>query len=527
MVNTTSAPSPLASVPGVASSRRDWVIAGAALAIGILSFAIIFYPEITAAIVVWMNSDAYSHCFLVLPVAIYLAWDRRDIAKATPVRPSLGVALLAIPAAVIWFVADQLGIMEARQLMAMTLLQIMIASVMGPSMWRALAAPLLYLFFLVPFGEFLIPPLQSLAVRFTTVGLSILGIPNFADGIVIEIPEGTFLVHQACSGLRFLIASAAFSVFFACLIYTSPRRRALFIAAAFVVAVIANDFRVLGIIVIAHFIGNAQAIETGHVLWGWLFYVIVGSVLVLMGLVFRQERRSPVRASLPVPGRFPGAAIAALFVVVLLATMPRVAANYLDKFGPDSTVAADVSPPALMGCTIVPLSAVATTANPANAAPANTAGEHDPRAITYRCDDRDFVATFHRFPPRIGVRPLFASLRDAESGGGADVVRQAQGIRGGVGPEAPVWRLTEIQEGRRYVTVATTLWVGGRPAGTGIRARLNQALNTLRLSAVAPIAVVVTHTEPEDPNNAWRAIDRFLAKTAPFSQTVNKLLSTP
>jgi hypothetical protein len=39
--------------------------------------------------------------------------------------------------------------------------------------------------------------------------------------------------------------------------------------------------------------------------------------------------------------------------------------------------------------------------------------------------------------------------------------------------------------------------------------------------------VVVTHSEPEDPNNAWRAIDRFLAKTAPFSQTVNKLLSAP
>jgi exosortase A len=521
------------------------VIAAAALAIGILAFAIIFYPEITAAIVVWMNSDAYSHCFLVLPVAIYLAWDRRDIAKATPLRPSLWIALLAVPAAAIWFVADRLGIMEARQLMAMTLLQIMIASVLGPSMWRRFAAPLLYLFFLVPFGEFLIPPLQSLAVRFTTVGLSVLGIPNFADGIVIEIPEGTFLVHQACSGLRFLIASAAFSVFFACLIYTSPLRRALFIAAAFVVAVIANDFRVLGIIVIAHFIGNAQAIETGHVLWGWLFYVIVGSVLVLMGLAFRQERRSPIRANLPVPRRFPrfpGAAIGALVVVVLLATMPRVAANYLDQSGPDSTVAADVSPPALMGCSIVPLSAEAAAANPSSAAPANgthgndtpataaqanAVGEHDPRAITYRCDDRDFVTTFHRFPPRIGVRPLFASLRDAESGGGADIVRQAQGIRGGAGPEAPVWRLTEIQEGRRYVTVATTLWVGGRPAGTGIRARLNQALNTLRLSAVAPIAVVVTHSEPEDPNNAWRAIDRFLAKTAPFSQTVNKLLSAP
>jgi exosortase/archaeosortase family protein len=54
------------------------------------------------------------------------------------------------------------------------------------------------------------------------------------------------------------------------------------------VAVIGNDLRVLGIVLIAHFIGNAQAIETGHVLWGWLFYVIIGAVLVVVGLRFRQ-----------------------------------------------------------------------------------------------------------------------------------------------------------------------------------------------------------------------------------------------
>ncbi len=470
-----------------------------------------------------MNSDAYSHCFLVLPVALYLAWDRRDIARATPLRPSLVVALLAIPAAAIWLVADRLGIMEARQLMAMALLQIMIASVLGPSMWRALAAPLLYLFFLVPFGEFLIPPLQSLAVRFTTIGLSLVGIPNFADGIVIEIPEGTFLVHQACSGLRFLIASAAFSVFFACLVYTSPLRRVLFVAAAFAVAVIANDFRVFGIILIAHFIGNAQAIETGHVLWGWLFYVIVGTVLVLMGLAFRQERRAPIRANAPVAGRFTGAAFAAVVLVVLLATMPRVAANYLDELGPDAAVAAVIAtPPALAGCTMIPSSDPVAAANAASAIDARGTG-----AIAYRCDDRVFMATFHRFPPRIGVRPLFASLRDAELGRGGDIIRQTQGIRGGAGPEAPVWSVTETQQGSRYVAVATTLWVDGRPAGTGIRARLDQALNSLRLSAISPVTAVVTHTETEDPNSAWRTIDGFLVKTAPFSASVNKLLSAP
>src|SRR5271165_6469615 len=124
MVNTSSSPSPVSPLAGLASSGRDWAISGTALAIGLLSFAIIFYPEIAAAVTVWMNSDAYSHCFLVLPVAIYLAWDRRDIVMATPLRPSLGIAFLAIPAAALWFVTDRLGIMEARQLMAMTLLKI-------------------------------------------------------------------------------------------------------------------------------------------------------------------------------------------------------------------------------------------------------------------------------------------------------------------------------------------------------------------------------------------------------------------
>ena len=522
MVNTSSSPSPVSPLAGLASSGRDWAISGTALAIGLLSFAIIFYPEIAAAVTVWMNSDAYSHCFLVLPVAIYLAWDRRDIVMATPLRPSLGIAFLAIPAAALWFVTDRLGIMEARQLMAMTLLQIMVASVMGPAMWRALAAPLLYLFFLVPFGEFLIAPLQSLAVRFTTIGLSLLGIPNFADGIVIEIPEGTFLVHQACSGLRFLIASAAFSVFFACLIYTSPLRRALFIAAAFAVAVIANDFRVLGIILIAHFIGNAQAIETGHVLWGWLFYVIVGAVLVLMGLAFRQERHSTVRASPSVRNRSTGAAVAAVVLVVLLAASPRVAANYLDELGPDTAVAAETAPPALAGCTVIPLSAAGFAANPASAA-----DEHGQGAIAYRCDDRVFVVRFHRFPARIGVRPLFGSLRDAEAGGGADIVRQTQGIRGGPGPAAPMWSVTEVQDGARYIAVATTLWVNGRPAGAGIAARLRQVLNTLSPSAISPVTAVVIHSGAGDPNNVWRATDRFLAKTEPFSPMVSKLLTGP
>src|ERR1700742_3821081 len=102
-------------------------------------------------------------------------------------------------------------------------------------MFAALSAPLLYLFFLVPFGAFLTPVLQGFTAHFIDVGLGVLGIPHVVDAYFIEIPEGRFVVAEACAGLRFLIASIAFGVLYACLMYRGIWRRLGFIAASMVV----------------------------------------------------------------------------------------------------------------------------------------------------------------------------------------------------------------------------------------------------------------------------------------------------
>src|SRR5437762_3312223 len=101
MVNIPSPPILAFSEP--ASSRRNWVVVGTALALGLCLFGLLFRPEIEAAIYVWVNSDAYNHCFLVLPVAAYLAWDRRLAIAATKPRPTPWIAFLAIPVAAAWF----------------------------------------------------------------------------------------------------------------------------------------------------------------------------------------------------------------------------------------------------------------------------------------------------------------------------------------------------------------------------------------------------------------------------------------
>ena len=175
---------------------RPWQAAFApalpALGIGLAVWGALFWQECFAAYRVWQSSTAYGHCFLVLPMALWLAWDRKERIAAQPVRPVPAAAAAALALAPVWLVAERLGIMEGRQLVAMTGLQVLFFAVLGWRMYRALAAPLLYLYFLIPFGDYLTPLLQDVTARFIEVGLTVLGIPHVVTDRLIEIPAGLF-----------------------------------------------------------------------------------------------------------------------------------------------------------------------------------------------------------------------------------------------------------------------------------------------------------------------------------------------
>ena len=64
----------------------------AALALGAVLLAGLFFQEIRAAVTTWNTSTAYGHCYLVLPMALYLIWDRRAVLDAIPARPELRFA---------------------------------------------------------------------------------------------------------------------------------------------------------------------------------------------------------------------------------------------------------------------------------------------------------------------------------------------------------------------------------------------------------------------------------------------------
>ena len=485
-----------------------------ALLLGLLVLGLAFHEEVTSAVFVWYDSTAYSHCFFVIPIAAYLAWDRRHSLAGVPIEPLPWAALLALPLGVAWLGAERLGIMEGRQLVAMTLVEVLFLSVLGWRMFWALAAPLLYLYFLVPFGAFVTPQLQEFTANFINAGLDFLEIPYESNGYIIAIPEGRFFVAEACAGLRFLIASIAFGALYSCLIYRSYLRRALFMVASIIIPIIANGFRALGIVVLGHLLGSAQAAATDHILYGWIFFSIVILLLILAGLPFRQDiargadAAPPVAAAPPPP---PRRLLFASALAVLLAMMGPAASAWLDRAAQMAMVLpAPVFTP-VSGCR--PISS-GFTSTPGVA------------VQNFACAAGQLTVTVQAFPPRSNPATVIGAERQAsgELTGGDETVYSSLSVPG-VQPDN--WRVVLVPGSPRMT--AQALWINGKPAVGGLAGRFAMARNSLAGSPYAPMLVTVTMQFPHpqlrdsEVQQGQLLMRAFLTAQPKFSEQMTQL----
>jgi exosortase A len=271
------------------SVQRLWTVAIIVLAVGAITFGLVFHAEVMRAVAVWDESTAYNHCYLILPISAYLIWERRRVLAARAPQPNGWVVIAMLPVGLVWLFAAHAQIMEGRQLAAMSLFELFVLAVLGFQVWRVSAFALLYMYFLVPSGAFLTGPMQDFAARFAVAGVELVGIPVYSNGLDIEVPGARFIVAEACAGLRFLIASVALGTLYGYTMYRSWKRRAAFIVVSIIVPIIANGMRVWGIVVLGYWLGDAQAATADHLIYGWVFFSMVSVILILLGLPFRQE----------------------------------------------------------------------------------------------------------------------------------------------------------------------------------------------------------------------------------------------
>jgi exosortase A len=284
--------------------RRRWIFGAASLAAAAAGLGLMFSHAVAGAVHVWLTSTAYNHCLLIIPISLYMAWKCRPALRGLEPEPEFRALALTVPLSALWLLAAMFGILEFQQFVAVATFQAIAFAILGRRIFRVLLGPLLFLFFLVPTGQILVPWLQNFSAHFVVTGLRFTGVPVFADGVTIQIPEGTFVVAEACAGLRFLVASVAFGVFFSWLVYRSVWRRLAFIALSIFVPIVANGLRCYGILIVAHLMGSAKAVMADHIIYGWGFFSVVTILLILIGISFADR---PEFANGPIPSAAPRA----------------------------------------------------------------------------------------------------------------------------------------------------------------------------------------------------------------------------
>jgi exosortase A len=232
---------------------------------------------------IWSRSDTFAHAFLVPPVALWLAWRKRD--ALARLRPSPQPWMLLPMAAIgfLWLMGEMVAVNAATQLALVALFVLAVPAVLGLAVARDLLFPLGFLFFAVPIGEFMTPYMIAWTADATILALRWTGIPVYREGTHFVIPSGSWSVVEACSGVRYLIASFMVGTLFAYLNYRSTRRRLLFVGASILVPIVANWMRAYIIVMLGHLSGNTIAVGVDHLIYGWLFFGVVIMIMFMIG----------------------------------------------------------------------------------------------------------------------------------------------------------------------------------------------------------------------------------------------------
>lgn len=281
---------------------------------------------------IWSRSDTFAHGFLILPISIWLVWTRREMLSPISPEPDWRIALLIIPPGLAWLLAWMVDVAVVQQLALVAMLILGAWAIMGHRLAGVLAFPLFFLFFAVPMGEALIAPMMEFTATSTVWLIEKTGVPVYREGLSFALPSGSWSVVEACSGVRYIIASVTVGVLYAYLTYRSWTRRALFVVVSAIVPVFANTLRAYIIVMLGHLSNMKIATGADHLVYGWVFFGVVIFVMFWLGSFFREDQEAPAAAPSLEAGQTTSSSrsyrmlLGAVLVTLSIASAPQIVA---------------------------------------------------------------------------------------------------------------------------------------------------------------------------------------------------------
>lgn len=260
----------------------------------------------------WASLVEYHFGWIVVMLAVYLVWERWPTRPLQDEPAAFGLNLLMAAAGSICVAIGELyriGIARTpSSSMALSIgcalfVAAMVRGLHGPRTLRHFLFPLLFFFIAVPIPKSLWNPivlgLQTFVAILNVETLGLLGIPAERHAHVIQLPNATVGVDEACSGVRSLQSSIMAALFIGDLTLRRTGWKVFFALGGIALAIAGNFARSLYLSTTAYRHGT-EALKAIHDTAGWsvLAFTACGLVLLAM-LVGRLEALTTPRTKEP------------------------------------------------------------------------------------------------------------------------------------------------------------------------------------------------------------------------------------
>lgn len=249
--------------------------AAAAAALLVACFGLLYRGVAAELVSDWVRDDNNSHGFLIVPLALYFAWERRERilrARSTPAWSGLA----AVFAGVVLTVLDMHPFVN-RMAMMLTLAGTLLC-LLGWARLKVLAFPLLFLLLMIPIPAIILNqvafPLQLIASKFGEWTLASCRVPVLREGNIIHLANTSLEVAEACSGIRSLVSLLTLGIVYGYFMESRLWMRIALALATAPVAIVANAARVAGTGMAAHFYGEEASQGFFHAFSGWMVFMV-------------------------------------------------------------------------------------------------------------------------------------------------------------------------------------------------------------------------------------------------------------
>ncbi len=234
-----------------------------------------YLPVWQTLFAVWSSSDDYSHGFFILPIIGYILWQKKDRLSALPKKTSITGFFLLFVSLVVYVLASYAEIKTISSLTLLTSAAGCILFIYGPAV-------------LVPSQVYslLTIPLQLIVTKISVFILDAIGVTILREGNVIHIPNRTFEVVQACSGMRSLVSLLTLGTIMSYFALQSNFLRGIVILLSTPIAIMVNIFRVIIMIIAWHYWGYDLTKGTVHTIFGlFIFLLAIAIIFIIQGVL--------------------------------------------------------------------------------------------------------------------------------------------------------------------------------------------------------------------------------------------------